>query len=238
MSARNKKALVLFTKVPELSRRTPEEPYSGLPWTDLDALYSAMFDDVLETALTLPSIDVFVLKNEQEFSNEFITRLNSRIQILEHGNTAIHEQVRFAFETLFSDKYEHIVLLLEPNPLMTKSDLRNVFDMLQYDDDCVVVGQNTDGKCFLLAMKSNHSDIFEIPGDIDGVSIERCFFEQICGYELMVFPLPMKYPLDTGTNLQRLKTELDELAGGNGFSHHTRTMFRAIDKKYRIRKPR
>ncbi|MBI3194913.1 MAG: DUF2064 domain-containing protein [Ignavibacteriae bacterium] len=238
MNVRNKKALVLFSRVPELSHRNPDEPYAGLPWTDLDALYSAMFDDVLETALTLPSIDVFVLKNEQELSNEFLARFNSKIQIIEHLNTALHEQIRHAFESLFIHKYEQVVLLLEPNPLMTKMDLRNAFELLQYDDDCVVVGQNSDGKCFLLALKSNHSDMFETMTDTDMISNEKCFFERICERELMVFPIPAKYPLDSGSNLHRLKTELEELAGGNGFSHHTRTMFRAIDKKYRIRKPR
>ncbi len=238
MNLRNKKALVIFSNVPELAHRTPDDPYSGLPWTDLDALYSAMFDDVLETALALPSLDVFVLKNEQEFSNEFLTRLNAKIQILEHPNTTLNEQVRFTFDTLFSNKYEQIVLLLEPNPLTTKADLRNAFELLQYDDDCLVVGQSSDGKCYLLALKSNHSDIFESAGDTDVFSNHQCFFERVCERELMVFPLPSKYPLDTGTNLNRLKVELEELAGGNGFSHHTRTMFRAIDKKYRIRKPR
>ncbi|MBI5214826.1 MAG: DUF2064 domain-containing protein [Ignavibacteriae bacterium] len=236
MYVRNKKALVIFSKAPELAHRAPDEPYAGLPWTDLDALYSAMFDDVLETALTLPSIDVYILKNDPEFSNEFLIRLNPKVQILEHPNTALHERVHYAFETLFSLKYEQVVLLLEPNPLMTKADLRNTFELLHYDDDSVVVGQNSNGKCFLLALKSDHSDLFEAMGDTDVFSNEQCFFERICERELMVFPIPPKYPLDTGSSLHRLKVELEELAGGNGFSQHTRTMFRSIDKKYRLRK--
>ncbi len=235
MNYRNKKALVIFSRVPELSRRTPEEPYAGLPWTDLDALYSAMFDDVLETAISLAGVDVFILRNEQEFSNEFLSRINAQVQVLELQSTSLNEQVRFAFETLFSKHYEHIVLLLDPNPLMTKQDLLSTFELLHYDDDCVVVGQNNDGKLYLLALKSNHAEIFESSGDAEIFSNQQ-LLEHVCDRELMVFPMPSKYTLDTGTNLQRLKLELEELAGGNGFSHHTRTMFRAIDKKYKTRR--
>jgi len=238
MISNNRKALVLFPKSPELLRRTPEEPYAGLPWTDLDSLYSAMFDDVIETASSLDAVDLFILKNGQELSPDFQTRIAGKVEIIELPKNGIGEEEYYAFETLFSKKYDQIVLLLEPHPLLTKYDLRTIFELLQYDDDCIVVGQHADGNFYMLGLKSNHSEIFSIDGDPDLTKRQYRFMQRLCKEEIMVFPLLPKYSLDSGTNLLRLKLELEELAGGNGFSRRTRTMFKTLDKKYKIRRSR
>lgn len=234
----HRKALVLYSKVPEFLPQAPEEPYAGIPWTELDALFFAMFDDVIETASSLDYIDLHILKAEQDFSNDFLSRLGSKVNVIDLPQSAKNEEVHYAFDLMFANKYEHVIVLLEPHPLVTNHDLRSAFGLLQYDDDSIVIGQHANGKYFLVGLKSDHSDMFLPDGEKNIFSENNCLLQRICDNEMMVFPVLPKYSLDTGINLQRLKFDLEELAGGNGFSHRTRTMFKTIDKKYKFRRSR
>ncbi len=229
----NKKAIIIFSKTPELSKRSPDEPYSGLPWTDLDALFFAMFDDVIELVNSMSAIDLYVVKSSADISNEYMHKSGFNAQIIESQGKTIGEEIHHVFDTMFSKKYEQVVILLDPNPLVTKRELRVVFDILHYDDDCIVVGEYGDGKYYLLGLKSNHSDVFE--NDVT-VRIQELLMG-FCKRDMMIFPMLPKYSLDNGTNLYRLKNDLEEISGGNGFSIRTRTMFKTLDKKYKIRRP-
>ena len=238
MVLRNRKALVIFSKAPELVRRAPDEPYAGLPWTDLDALYFAMLDDVIETANTIDALDIYILKSGEDFSKEFNARFDQKIQIIEAPESAQGEEAQFAFEMMFAKHYEHVVMLLEPHPMIARHDLMAAFGLLQYDDDSVVLGQRSDGKYFLFGLKANHSELFENENQSEIIVKHQRLLERFCEHEIMVFPMLPRYPLDNGANLERLKNELEDIANGNGFSQRTRSMFKMIDKKYRIRRSR
>jgi glycosyltransferase A (GT-A) superfamily protein (DUF2064 family) len=237
MDSTNRKALVIFSKPPELGRRTPDEPYAGLPWTDLDSLFFAMLDDLIETANEIESTDIYILRFNQEFSGDFLTRFGTKVQVLDLPTGSSNDAIHFAFETMFGKMYEHVLLLLEPHPLITKHDLITAFEMFHFDDDCVVIGQHLDGNYFLIGLKSYHTDLFDSDDGGEQTKQPSYLLERLCNREVMVFPMLPKYSLDSGTNLYRLKYELEELAGGNGFSKRTRAMFKTIDKKYKIRRP-
>ncbi len=236
MAFNNRNALVIFSKPPELERREPTEPYAGLPWTDLDSLFFAMLDDLLETAVRLESVDIYILRFDHSFPDESISRFGARIQIIDLPRTTTNEAIQFSFETLFGKSYEYVLLLLEPHPLITLRDLQTALNMFQYDDDSAVIGQHQDGNFYLIGLKSNHSDLF-ISGE-ETRERPQFLLARLCEREVMMFPMLPKYSLDSGASLHKLKYDLEEIAGGNGFSKRTRTMFKILDKKYKVRRSR
>ena len=125
--------------------------------------------------------------------------------------------------------YQKIVVILEHHPFITSHLLARVFDQLTYEDDCLVVGPTTDGRCYLVGMKANHADLFE-PAGADPMGKADVLLRRICSKEAVLFPIAPLAPLDTGYSIAALidAPEVPE---------RTSESLKKIGKKYRVKHP-
>ena len=230
------KAILLFSKVPQINRSNRDEPFAALPWDDLDTLFTAMLGDVAEIACHVDFADVFLYRDGAELSDDILSHLRTRIEVCDLPPGSFSEQVQQAVENAFAQHYDRVVVVLDNHPLMTSTLLRNIFYQLEYEDDCIVLGPTVEGKCFLLGMKSNYSLLFS-PEDGDPLINSNLLMSRLCATNVVLFPMPISYSLDSGFNLARLKQDVEMLVGAEAvFPHRTYELFKVLDKKYRTKK--
>lgn len=229
-------AIILFSKVPQISRDNPADPFAALPWDDLDALFTAFLGDVIQNVCQIPDVDVLLYRNPNELSDDFLAPFRDRLRFRDMNDAPFAVQVQRAIEETFHDHYDRVLVLLENHPAMGTRVLRRALGILTHDDDCIVYAPTTDGHCLMIGMKMNHGWIFENTTS-DPVIKPYALMEKLCSVDTQVYLLPPTYMLDSSTSLGRLHTELGEREGRElDFPKRTFEMFRALDKKYRFTK--
>ncbi|HYQ87299.1 MAG TPA: DUF2064 domain-containing protein [Bacteroidota bacterium] len=234
---RKPSAILLFSKPPRITRSNQDEPYAALPWEDLDALFTALLGDVLEHACRLSDADILLYRHQADLSDDFLHPFGDRIKCSTLLNGSLTENVHHAVEAAFAGLYQRVVVLLENHPVLDTAFLAKIVQQLSYEDDCLVVGPALEGGCFLIGMKSNHSELFE-KTDQDPLVKPNVLMKRLCGTDSILFLTQPTYLLDSGFSLARLKGDLDKTDGlSPGFPKRTYEMFKLIDKKYRLKKP-
>jgi hypothetical protein len=234
---RKSSAILLFSKPPRMTRTNQDEPYAALPWEDLDALFTALLGDVLEHACRLSEVDVLLYRNQADLSDDFLHAFGDRIKCSTMVNGSLTENVHHAVEAAFASLYQRVVVLLENHPVMETQFLTKIVQQLSYEDDCLVVGPALEGGCFLIGMKTNHSELFE-KTDQDPLTKPNVLLKRLCATDSILFMTQPAFLLNSGFNLARLKGDLDKADGSSpGFPKRTFEMFKTIDKKYRPKKP-
>jgi len=234
---RKASAILLFSKPPRITRSNQDEPYAALPWEDLDALFTALLGDVLEHACRLTEVDVLLYRHQGDLSDAFLHPFGDRIKCSTLVNGSLSENVHHAVEAAFASLYQRVVVLLENHPIMDTPFLAKIVQQLSYEDDCLVVGPALEGGCFLIGMKSNHSELFE-KTDQDPLIKPNVLLKRLCTTNSILFVTQPTFLLDSGFSLARLKGDLDRADGlSPGFPKRTYEMFKMIDKKYRVKKP-
>ena len=230
-------AIIIFARTPQIVRTNPNEPYATLPWEDLDSLFTAILGDLIEHTFQSGDVDVLLYRNPLEFSDEFLQPFRARVKCFDMQDGSIFSQVPGVLEQAFTLHYGRVVVLLENHPLVSPALLTRIFAQLGREDDGIVVGQSPDGQAYLLGVKSNRNAFLDSP-EIDLLSKPERLLQAVCLENSMVFSVPSRFPLDSGTNLARLRVEIEEMQEGDaGFPHRTLAMFKSFDKKYKLRKP-
>jgi hypothetical protein len=233
---RQNTAVVIFSRTPQLARKNADEPYAALPWDDVDALFTALLADSLENACRMNDADLLLFRDEEEFSEEFLEPFKGKVRCHDLVSGSFSLAVHHAIETAFSEHYHRVLLLLDNNPVGIPARLRRMLDQLGQEDDCVVVSPTLEGKCAAIAMKANHSWVFD-PAEADPLAKPHLLMQRLCTLPTIVIPTPVSYLLDSGSNLARFRAELDGLGQPEeGFPRRAYEMFRSFDKKYKPRK--
>ena len=228
-------AIIVFSKPPYISRTDSSEPYASLPWDDLDALFSSFIVDILDHACSVPDADVLFYRNPSEPLDEYLYPLREKITFCDLQGETFAEQVYAAVEKTFADGYSRVIVLLDNHPTLSSKFFGRVFEQLKYEDDCVVVGPTVEGKCFLVGMKGNSSEVFHCT-DEDPVTKPFVLLERLCRLEGVLFLTQQRYVLDSGFNLARLKDELvSPGVRAKEFPKRTYEIFKSFDKKYRLK---
>jgi len=232
-----KNALLIFSKTPQIARDTSCEPFSALPWEDLDALYTACVGDVVKNAASLPDVDIFLHRDRHELSDDFFAPFRQRIRLLDLTGAPLADQIQRAVDDVFVNGYHRVVVLLDNHPLLTQRFLRTIFDQLGYEDDCFVVGPTMEGKCYFIGMNMNHSGVFDT-GAGDPLQKPNLLMKKLCSTEALLFVTGTTYNLDSAVNLMKLKNEIETLDRGTPeFPSRTSEIFKMFDKKYKLKKP-
>ena len=231
-----RKAIALFSRVPQINRSNRDEPYASLTWEDLDTLFTAMLGDVVERVCSADVADVFLYRDEKELSDDIFTRVRAKIEMCDLPKGAYAEQIQQVIENIFAQHYDRIVVVLDNNPLTSQDLFKNVFHQLEYEDDCLVYGPTLEGKCYLMGMKSNHSLLFTME-EGDPMGTPDLLMGRLCKSNAFLFPTRLTYSLDSGFNLARLKLDIEKSAGVDAvFPHRTHDLFKMLDKKYKTKK--
>lgn len=227
-------AILIFSSEPCISRANGKEPYAALPWDDIDALFAACLCDVFDAAADTPDTDVFFYRKAGEPLDERLMRLRSRVTFCEVQGDLLSTQVEWALGEVFNRQYHNVLVVLDNSPTFTPRFFERTFAQLSYDDDCVVVGPTTEGIFSFIAMKSNHADIFNVT-DGDPLTKPGVLLERLCAADCVMFPTATGYLLNSGTNLARLRKDVEaiDVRVEKFFPRRTADVFKKFDKKYK-----
>ncbi len=228
-------AILVFEKQPSIHRSHGAEPFAALPWDDLDALFTAFVADLLGNAAKVAKADVLFYRNPASAVDEYLYQLEDRITIRESNGPSFSSQVCHAAQDAFAGGYQRIVTVLDNQPTLSPRLFSRLFEQLKYEHECFVVGPTAEGKCYLIGMKADHSEIFS-PTGADPLVSPHELLRRLCQIPGELFLSPLRYLLDTGYNLERLFQELEAMeARGTSFPLRTYEMFKKFDRKYRTR---
>jgi hypothetical protein len=233
---RSQNAIIICATVPQIDRSGSDNPFASVAWDDFNALYTAMFGDLLSISCQLPDVDVLVYRNTHEISDDFFLPFRQKIHLFPLNETPVSDQIQQALMDAFENKYQKVVIFLDNNPLLSRALMRKVFNQLGYEDDCIVVGPTYDGKCYLLGMKSYHDSILKSEGG-DPLQKANILMKNICLTAAEIFPLEPVLAYDVSANLLDLRRKMEVLNKGSiEFPSRTHEIFKMFDKKYKLRK--
>jgi hypothetical protein len=229
-------AIIFFARTPQISRGNPNEPYTTMPWDDLDAFFAACLGDLIENASRINDGDVHIHRNPAELSDDFFRLFGDRVKCFDMPDGSIAHQVQSAVDMAFTQQYKRVVVVLDNRPTISTKNLFDMLNHLGYEDDSIVVGSTVEGRCYILAMRTNHSDIFEHAAD-DPIMKPDLLLQRLCQRSAMIIPTQSGYFLDSGFHIARLKLELDRMDESCvDFPRRTHSMFKMFEKKYKPRK--
>ena len=231
----NPNALIIFAKDLQLHRRHGDEPFASLPWEDLDLLSSAMLTDLLENALRVRKTDVMLYRNPRRRVDEALLRFHNEIGFRDSHVATPAGMVHGAIQEAFGEGYQRVITVLDNQPTFSPRMFQRLFDQLGYEHECVVVGPTAGGRCYLVGMKSDYSELFA--AQIADPTVKPYeLMRRLCALPCELFLAHERYMLETGYNLDRLKREL-EIPGirDAGFPHRTHEVFRMLEKKYKMK---
>lgn len=151
-------ALILMTRI----------PYRGYTKTrmmpDISALdceklhncflrdYFSCFDKLSET------IDIFISYAPEKFSKDFLKALPAQYQTFPQEGVNIGSRMLKAFERLFDQGYEKVVLVGCDIPQIQQSTYENAYKNLERVD--MVISPTDDGGYCLIGLKKNYEPLF------------------------------------------------------------------------------
>jgi hypothetical protein len=227
-------ALILLFRTSQIDRTNPEDPFSTLPWEDIDLLFSSMAGDIIRTVSQLTTIDILVYRNTKEVSDDFFFPFHQRMKLMDLEPIPPAEQIRQGIENAYAAGYQNVAVMLQNHPLITKKTIADLFSQLGYEDDCIVVGPTNDNRGYLVGMKMNHSEIFELSeGDV--LQKQHLLLKNICRLDSMLFLMPPMNSIDHAANLMALMKEV-ELLDKTAVEYPVKTAnaFKALQKKYKL----
>jgi glycosyltransferase A (GT-A) superfamily protein (DUF2064 family) len=228
-------AIVMVSKQILMSRSGANEPFAALTWDDLDKLSTAIAHDLLVAATRVPDCDVFFYRKQDEPLDEFLNPLRKKVNFCEVQGESFAGEIRAAVDHAFASQYRRVIAVLEYHPLISQKFFSKIFDRLTFDEDCVVMGPTIDGRCFLIGMKSNHSDVF-ISADADLAGKSDNLLRRLCEKDTVLFLTPPRTMLDSGYNLAHLRDTM-ELPSTEDQVVPKRTLevLKKIEKKYKVK---
>ena len=233
---RKRSAIIIFEKNPEITRTDQDEPYAALPWDELEALFDSLLADTIENACQLLDTDVLLYCHPSKLSSDVLSPFRERIRPYGRQESSPAEQVQHAIENAFIEQYQRVLVLFDNHPTMNPKFLGRIIHQLEIEDDCVVIGFTNEGRLIFIAMKNDHSALFE-KTDVDPLTKSDTFLERLSELDVVVFSTPPSYFLDSGYNMARMKGDLEALEEERiHFPQRALTTFRMFDKKYRLRK--
>jgi|WetSurMetagenome_2_1015567.scaffolds.fasta_scaffold599729_1 hypothetical protein len=226
-------AIVLFSRLTQLDRSVRDDFYSVMPWTDVDALFSTMFEDVADAALRFGKADVHVFRSAREQVDDFLAEFMKGVTVHDLEGQSFTSQISHALEHIAGHGYASVAVVLENNPLIDEAMFRTTFQQLSHEDDCAVVGLTDRERCYLIGLRQADYDLFDGHAD-DPALVAGGVLRLLCGLERAIVPVHGKYALDLAPNLGRLKSDLDELSLHQpALGRRSLQLFRNLERKYR-----
>lgn len=229
------KAVILYSCPPSIDRAKVNGVYASLSSADYEALFLAVFNDVVEKICQIPDTDVVVFRDQMEWSDDFLSCFMKNVKFGNVQGNTFAEQVQMSLEQTFNRGYSRVIVFFDIHPLIETKVIERVYAQLSFEDDCVVFGQYLNGKPFFLGFKQHPANLFENL-DKEQLTEPSVILKRLCEYEIMVFPVQTLYPLDTSDNLRQLEHELQQL-GIQKLARplRTHTFLRSLIKKHQAK---
>jgi len=229
---KNQNAVIFFARTPEIKRSADGEPFSALPWEDLDAIFHACLGDLVAGAAGIPDVDVIVYRDERFLPAGKFIPPGDNVAIMDLPAGDIEAAAGQAVEHAFLEFYHRLAVVLDNNPVLGPARIARALDLLGTEDDAVVVTPAADGRVAMMALKANHPSVFRPDGRGAGGILGR-----LCDLDVHLFPTEPVFLVDTPAAIDRLRHDL-ALAdpSGPGFPKLTLGVFRTLEKKYKLKR--
>ena len=235
---KNPNAVIVVAGSPEVSRSAGGDPFAALPWEDLDTVCHGCAADVVHAALAVPDADVLVYRDARYPASRLAAQTGDRVRQFEMPEGPVGDALQQALDGAFLEFSHRVIVVLENNPLVGTRTLAAAADQLGVEDDCAVVVPADGGGVVAVALKGGCPGLF---ASSSGPAVGRWggVLRRLCEEEMMIFPTSPSFGLDSTANLERLRNALADLdPDAPGFPKRTGAAFRAIEKKYRWKRPR
>lgn len=230
---KNQNAILMFARTHEVTRSGGGDPFASLPWEDLDTVLHACAGDLLHTAASIPGVDVLLCVHPRFPSEKLVLPAGNGVRKIEMPEGNFGESVQQAVESAFLEYYHRVVVILENNPLLGSGLMRIASEQLGVEDDCAVITPAAGGGVVLVALKTNYPNLFSGKGE-RREGLHSGVLGRMCAMEMMVFPTPPSFLLDTTADFERLRDEMTRRDSSEpGFPKRTGSVFRSLEKKYR-----
>jgi hypothetical protein len=235
----NTRAIILFTQKVRLSRGNPNEPFTAIAWEDIDLLFSAMLTDLVEQITKIQSVDIFVSVNSTDLQDDFLIPFQRKVNILENSSLTLPQRISSTMNNVFENGYHRLILFMQHYPLIGAEFFNSVFNQLNFEEECVVLGTSKSERVSLFGVKSNYSDWFDSGRNASPVKTDSSYIEtdyilkKACTNDIMIFNTQNIPSVDNGYDLERLKRNIEHSMTTIGFfAKHTYEMFKFIENKY------
>lgn len=151
-------AIILMTRLPHPGA-TKTRLMPLLTPDQCAALHEAFLKDVGQCLLALShQAALFVAYAPEHFNEALLMRLPALGNAFVQQGAALGDRMAHAFETVFEQGYDRVVLLGSDIPQIQPGDITTAFSELEKND--LVFGPTFDGGYYLVGMKQLHSALF------------------------------------------------------------------------------
>ncbi len=227
-------AIILFSKTVASNFNENQKQLLQLQSDDVNALQRAVLEDIIEKISQLADTDIFVFCDGDTSKNNLNNKWSQQVQFRQIQGEIFSEQVQNAVVQVMSEEYLHFVVMFENHPIISLELLQNVLHQLSCNEDCVVVGPTSDGKHFLIGIRSDQSEFI---GKVDGDTLlnPNLLLERLCESPVILLLTRTLYALDSVNNLVRLRNELSVGQGIRPKNYkRTLSVLRMLNKKYKF----
>ncbi|MFN3426302.1 MAG: TIGR04282 family arsenosugar biosynthesis glycosyltransferase [Candidatus Thermochlorobacter sp.] len=201
-------ALIIFFKWAKANKvKTRLAP--ALSPDDAAALYAAFVKDTFAKVRALKDIEIFgYVSGMLGNGNDLEAHLHAQsLTLREQQGTDLGERMHNAFQELFQDGFQRVVIIGTDSPDLPLNYITAAFDSLHYSPHALCIGPAADGGYYLLGMNHFFPEVFQsIP--YSSSETYRATLHQIIPLSVRLFTLRRWYDIDTLDDLLRLSQNL------------------------------
>ncbi len=231
----NQRAIILFTQQTQYSRGKQGEPFATISWEDIDFLFSTMLHDTLNQLSEISHTNILISVDQLDHYEELTKTSKPKMTILDHVLLNIGQRVVKSINHAYTNGYTKLLLIFSAYPLFTNEFISNIFEQLNYDDECTVCGMTPSGKLGLIGMRNNYARWFS--KSTESINLNELLLN-ICNEDILMFLTQPVLNIESGYHLETLRQEILQkiFQEESNYSRHTHEAFKFIEKKYSKRK--
>lgn len=229
-----KSTIVLFSYPLTFQREEINNPFSKLPWQEIDALSMSFQEDMVENILQIPNIEIHIYRDKVEFSSDFLKRFDKYVRIFDTQGKSLISCIPVAINEAFQVPNNNVILFFENNPIFKKELYYSIVNALSHEYECVIIGSTRNAQIVFLAMRSNYSNIFDFEKETNN-DIFNEILRRLCSAETMILWTPVDYSIQTTKGIMRLREEIIEKSASKSyFLNQSLACFKSLEKRYKM----
>jgi len=219
-----KRAIIVMTKVPS-AENVKTRLQTVISPEDREKLAEAFLKDAVSKA-NMACENIFIAFFPPDEA-EKLKQILPDHKIFAQKGEDLGERMFFAFEHLFSNRFDEIVMIGTDSPTFPIDYIEQAFEFLETNSE-IVLGKTEDGGFYLIGLRVSRREIFE---NIEWSS-PRTFeqvYKNIQSLELHLRETPSWYDVDEAHDLTKLK---DEITHNNNAKRRAPHTFECITNNY------
>jgi len=189
-----------------IPHRTKTRLYPAVSPQQAADLYACFLRDKVEMMRRVPNTACAIAYTPADAHDYFATLAPDFVRYAQQG-ADLSERLKHIVQNAFDEGYGQVMPIDGDSVTLPASYLAQGFDCLSRAEVDVVLGPSDDGGYYAIGLKAPHPYVFDV--EMSTPTVSRDTIRQAEQNGLHVALLPEWYDVDTPTDLQRLRAELD-----------------------------